>query len=84
MLQSFTFTLRHKSGKYNVADDLSHRTTLLITMSTEVIDFASVKDQYEADEDFRRAWSYARSPATDSRDLFDEYFLQDGYLFKGK
>eukprot|EP01018_Ginkgo_biloba_P033818 Gb_38123 [translate_table: standard] len=85
MLQSFTFTLRHNSGKSNqVADALSHRTTLLITMSTEVTDFASVKDQYEAEEDIRQAWSYAKSPLTDSGDLFDEYFLQDGYLFKGK
>jgi len=84
-LQSYTFTLQHKSGKSNqVADALSRRTTFLTAMSAEVTDFASMKEQYEADEDFRRAWSYAKSPVTDSGDLFDEYFLQDRYLFKGK
>ena len=57
---------------------------MLTTMSVEVPDFTTMKDQYETDEDFQRAWAYARNPATDSGDLFDEYFLQDGYLFKGK
>jgi len=84
-LESFIFTLWHKSRKSNqVADALSCRTTLLITMSMEVTDFASVKDQYERDKDFKRAWAYAKSPIIDSGNLFDEYFLQDGYLFKGK
>ena len=84
-LQSFTFMLRHKLGKSNqVADALSRRTAMLTTMSVEVPDFTTMKDQYETDEDFRRAWAYARNLATDSGDLFDEYFLQDGYLFKGK
>eukprot|EP01018_Ginkgo_biloba_P015785 Gb_20037 [translate_table: standard] len=85
MLQSFTFTLRHKSGKSNqVVDALSHRTVMLTTMSVEVADFASMKDQYEIDKDFQRVWAYAKNPVTYSGDLFDEYFLQDGYLFKGK
>eukprot|EP01018_Ginkgo_biloba_P007602 Gb_17033 [translate_table: standard] len=57
---------------------------MLTTMSVEVADFASMKDQYETDEDFQRAWAYVRNPVTDNGDLFDEYFLQDGYLFKGK
>eukprot|EP01018_Ginkgo_biloba_P013475 Gb_17806 [translate_table: standard] len=84
-LQSFTFMLRHKSGKSNqVADALSRRIAVLTTMSVEVPDFASMKDQYETDEDFQRAWAYAKNPVTDNGDLFDEYFLQDGYLFKGK
>eukprot|EP01018_Ginkgo_biloba_P033322 Gb_18633 [translate_table: standard] len=57
---------------------------MLTTMSVEVPDFTSMKDQYKTDEDFQRAWAYAKNPVTDSGDLFDEYFLQDGYLFKGK
>eukprot|EP01018_Ginkgo_biloba_P018965 Gb_14600 [translate_table: standard] len=84
-LQSYTFTLRHKSGKSNqVADALSCRTTLLTAMSAEVTDFASVKEQYETDKDFKCAWSYTKNPVADNGDLFDEYFLQHGYLFKGK
>jgi len=57
---------------------------MLTTISTEVTDFVSVKDQYKINEDFQRAWAYAKNPITDSEDLFDEYFLQDRYLFKGK
>lgn len=77
--------LQHKSSKSNqVADALSRRTAVLTTMSVEVPDFASMKDQYETDEDFQRAWAYAKNPIMDSGDLFDEYFIQDGYLFKGK
>eukprot|EP01018_Ginkgo_biloba_P018949 Gb_14592 [translate_table: standard] len=84
-LQSFTFTLRYKSGKSNqVADALSRWTTMLTTMSVEVTDFISMKNQYKIDEEFQRAWAYAKNPVTDNGDLFDEYFLQDRYLFKGK
>eukprot|EP01018_Ginkgo_biloba_P031861 Gb_04125 [translate_table: standard] len=84
-LQSYTFMLRHKSGKSNqVVDVLSRRTTFLATMSAEVTDFASVKELYETDESFRRAWSYAKNPMSDWGDLFGDYFLQDGYLFKGR
>eukprot|EP01018_Ginkgo_biloba_P007610 Gb_17043 [translate_table: standard] len=82
-LQSFTFTLRHKSGKSNqVADSLSRRTTLLTAMSTGVTDFASVKEQYEADEDFRQA--LRQESSHQQRGSVRRVFLQDGYLFKGK
>eukprot|EP01018_Ginkgo_biloba_P014349 Gb_07058 [translate_table: standard] len=84
-LQSYSFVLRHKSGRSNkVADALSRRTTLLTTMVNEVVDFASVKDLSATDKDFRQAFSYAKEPTFDNGDLYGEYFLQDGYLFKGR
>ena len=53
-------------------------------MSVEVPDFTSVKALYETDEGFRRAYSCAKNLVIDNGDLFGDYFLQDGYLFKGK
>jgi len=43
-----------------------------------------VKELYETDESFRQAYSYAKNPVSNSGDLFGDYFLQDGYLFKRK
>lgn len=83
-LKSYSFVLKHKSGKSNkVADALSRRMTLLTTMVNEVVDFASVKDLYATDKDFRQAFGYAKEPTSDNGNLYGEYFLQDGYLFKG-
>eukprot|EP01018_Ginkgo_biloba_P003637 Gb_16321 [translate_table: standard] len=76
--------LQHKLGKSNqVADILSRRTTMLITMLVEVADFASMKDQYETNEDFQRAWAYAKNPVIES-EISSMSNFSDGYLFKGK
>eukprot|EP01018_Ginkgo_biloba_P008933 Gb_12455 [translate_table: standard] len=82
-LQCYTFTLRHKLGKSNqVADALYRQTTLLTAMSAKVINFTSMKDQYELTEIFYEHGHMPRTQRND--DLFGDYFLQDDYLFKGK
>jgi hypothetical protein len=85
-LQGYNFVLKHKSGKQNqVADALSRRVTLIITMETEVIGFDSIKSLYEADDDFWEIIDKLKEPTTGLSDhMRGEYFLQDGYLFRGK
>ncbi|GJX45491.1 reverse mRNAase [Tanacetum coccineum] len=74
-LQQFPFTLKHKSGHQNqVADALSRRATLLVTLTHEVTGFDVFRDVYADDEDLGNTWS--KLP-------FDDYSMQDGYLFKG-
>ena len=85
-LQGYTFVLKHKSGKQNqVADALSRRVILLTTMENQVIGFDALKDIYLADKDFQEILVQLKNLVARNMDIIQgKYFIQDGYLFKGK
>ena len=77
-LQSFHFTIKHKSGKLNQgADALSRRHLLLFQLDACVLGFEHLKALYGDDEDFGKLYEECR------RHPKEDYLLQDGYLFKG-
>ncbi|GKC99632.1 hypothetical protein Tco_1169907 [Tanacetum coccineum] len=71
--------LRHCPRLENkVADALRRKTTLLVSISNEVVGFDSVKELYPSDEDFGNIWM-----ELETKQHRGEFILLDGYLFKG-
>ena len=53
-------------------------------MQVEVLGFDEMKELYEADPNFSKAWRECRAPnLIDHISNYDEYFIQEGMLFKG-
>nr|GEY25570.1 transposon Ty3-I Gag-Pol polyprotein [Tanacetum cinerariifolium] len=51
------YVIKHKSGTSNkVADALSRKTTLLVTINNEVVGFDSIRELYTSDEDIGNIW----------------------------
>ncbi|GKA40654.1 RNA-directed DNA polymerase [Tanacetum coccineum] len=77
-LEKFNYVIKHKSGASNkVADALSRKTTLLVTISNEVVGFDSIKELYASDEDFHNIWM-----ELETKQHRGEFILIDDYLFK--
>ena len=83
-LQSYTFVLKHRSGKSNrVADALSRRHLLLTQMQIEVVGFKELTNLYLEDPDFAKTWKACTVPVTLDRTKWLDFIIQDGMLFKG-
>lgn len=73
------FPLKHKAGVQNkVADALSRRAHLLITLSSEIVGFEQLKELYESDEDFKEVWDKCKTFQACA-----DFHIHDGYLMKG-
>ena len=82
-LQSFTFVYKHISGQSNqVVDALSRRSIIIQENQVQVLGFEYLKDLYEIDSDFQNAYRSCKNPVEVSRELWTDYMLQDGLLFK--
>lgn len=78
-IQKFVYVNHHKSGaQICVADALSRRATLLVTVSHEVVIFDSLKEMYEEDVDFKKIWAKC-----DKGKIIGDFHIQYGFLFKG-
>ena len=79
-INRYTFSIKHKSGKLNqVADALSRRAHLLVTIQNESFAFDYLKDLYVDDDDFKTMWEKCSSLSHGT----DDFLIQDGFLFKG-
>ena len=75
-LQSYTFVLKHRSGRSNrVVDALSRRKLLLTTMQVEVVGFEELKNLYPEDPDFYEAWKACKEPVAIDRTKWLDYLI---------
>ena len=81
-IQAYTFVLKHKSGKENqVADALSRRSLLLTIVSTKVVGFDRLKDEYKHCLNFSNIYQAVHQGPSSQ---YSDYAIHDGFLFKGK
>ncbi|XP_071902701.1 uncharacterized protein [Coffea arabica] len=75
-IDSFTFVIKYKAGKTNVvADALSRRHTLIITLDAKLLGFEFLKEFYATDSDFGEIFN---SLPRHSR---EHYFIFQGFLY---
>ncbi|GJY40324.1 transposon ty3-I gag-pol polyprotein, partial [Tanacetum coccineum] len=77
-LEKFNYVIKHKSDASNkMADALSRKPTLLVTISNDVVVFESIRGLYASDEDFRNT-----REEIETKQHPGNFLVLDGYLFK--
>jgi len=78
-LEQFSYVIKHNQGKINVvADALSRRYTLLNVLDVQFFGFDHIKEIYKDDLDLSLIYQEC------SRGEHKNFFIHDGFLFKGK
>ena len=77
--KSLKYVIKHRSGQSNKVADASRRqTTLLATISMEVVGFDSLKDTYAGDKDFGAIWVKCSN-----KEFVIDFLIHDVFLFEG-
>ncbi|WZZ15735.1 hypothetical protein YC2023_108824 [Brassica napus] len=78
-VETIPYVIKYKKGKDNVvADALSRRHTLIVTMEAKIMGFEHIKESYATDLDFNEVFRNTEKGA------FGAYYQHEGFLFKGK
>ena len=82
-LQSFTFVIKHTSGKLNkVVDALSRVNLIMQELQAGVVGFEEMVDMYKEDTKFKEIYAAVKNPAVHNRSQWLDYLIQGGLLFK--
>lgn len=76
-IETFPYVVKYKKGKDNVvADALSRRYEILVTLNAKVMGFEYIKELYENDSDFSQIFQSCANGA------FQKFYKNEGFLFK--
>ena len=82
-LQSFTFVIKHTSGKLNkVADALSRVNFIMQELKIGVIGYEEMVDMYKYDVEFKDIYAAVQNPSIHNRSQWLDYLIQGDFLFK--
>jgi len=82
-LQSFTFVLKHISGKESKGvDALSRKCAIMQEIQIKILGFDYLKDLDDSDVYFKEAFATCKNLVNRDNSPWQEFILQDGLLFK--
>jgi hypothetical protein len=82
-MQNFTFVIKHIDGNANkVVDALRMRCLILHEFQVKTLGFEHLKEMYNDDPDFKKAYKACANPVLRNRSQWVEYMIQEGLFFK--
>jgi hypothetical protein len=83
-MHNFTFVIKHIYGNANkFADALSRKSLVIQEFQVKDLGFENLKEMYQEDPDFKEAYEAYENPLLRDNNLWVEYLIRDGLLFKG-